>query len=91
MSTEHADRVVLLDDEHVLFEVADNGPGIPASLIDRVFEGFWQAQSDRRGIGLGLAVAKCLVEAHGGTLWVHSAVGRGSRFFFTLPAALPHM
>jgi signal transduction histidine kinase len=78
-----------LDKEQVRFEVADTGPGIPESLIDRLFDRFWQAQTDRRGIGLGLPIAKLLVEAHGGRLWVRSTVGCGSCFLFTLPAAPP--
>jgi signal transduction histidine kinase len=71
---------------HVLFEVTDSGPGIPAAHIEHLFERFWQAgQGDHRGIGLGLPIAKGLVEAHGGTMSVQSTVGAGSTFSFTLP------
>jgi signal transduction histidine kinase len=73
----------------VIFQVADSGPGIPPAQIEHLFEKFWQArQSDHRGVGLGLAIAKGLVEAHGGTISVESTVGAGSTFSFTLPAAI---
>jgi signal transduction histidine kinase len=79
---------VLPEGEVVVFQVVDNGPGIPPDDIERLFDKFWQArQSDRRGAGLGLAIAKGLVEAHGGKLWVESTIGKGSTFSFTLPAA----
>jgi signal transduction histidine kinase len=73
---------------HVVFDVVDDGPGIPPAHVAHLFERFWQApQSDRRGVGLGLAIAKGLVEAHGGTMSVLSTVGAGSTFSFTLPGA----
>ncbi|HEX4681064.1 MAG TPA: GAF domain-containing sensor histidine kinase, partial [Gemmatimonadaceae bacterium] len=66
--------------------VADTGSGIPEEHRARLFERFWQATgTDRRGIGLGLAIARGIVEAHGGKLWVESTVGRGSTFYFTVP------
>jgi PAS domain S-box-containing protein len=66
--------------------VADTGPGIPPDQIEHLFDRFWQARkTDRRGAGLGLAIAKGIVEAHHGRIWVESEVGRGSRFLFTLP------
>jgi signal transduction histidine kinase len=72
----------------VVFLVVDSGPGISPADIEHLFDGFWQArQSDRRGVGLGLAIAKGLVEAHGGKIWVESTLGAGSTFSFTLPAA----
>jgi signal transduction histidine kinase len=73
----------------VVFSVADNGPGIPAEQQSHLFAQFWQARNgDRRGVGLGLAIAKGLVEAHGGRIWVDSAVGRGSTFSFAVPSSL---
>ena len=73
-------------ENEVRFEIADTGPGIPAEQLPHVFGQFWQAnRGDRRGIGLGLAIAKGIVEAHGGLIWVESQVGEGSRFYFTLP------
>ena len=72
----------------VRFAVIDTGPGIPAEQLPHIFGRFWQAKtSDRRGIGLGLAIAKGIVEAHNGRIWVESSVGLGSTFYFTLPVA----
>lgn len=72
----------------VRFGVIDTGPGIPAEQLPHIFGRFWQARtSDRRGIGLGLAIAKGIVEAHNGRIWVESHVGLGSTFYFTLPTA----
>ena len=75
-------------DGEVRFSVIDTGPGIPAEQLPHIFGRFWQARaSDRRGIGLGLAIAKGIVEAHKGRIWVESSVGLGSTFYFTLPIA----
>jgi signal transduction histidine kinase len=75
-------------DGEVRFAVIDTGPGIPAEQLPHIFGRFWQAKSsDRRGIGLGLAIAKGIVEAHSGRIWVESSVGLGSTFYFTLPVA----
>jgi signal transduction histidine kinase len=66
--------------------VTDSGPGIPSEQLPHVFGQFWQAKrTDRRGIGLGLAIAKGIVEAHEGRIWVESTLGEGSSFYFTLP------
>ncbi len=74
--------------EDVLFRVTDTGGGIPPEDQAHLFDRFWQAQkTGRRGAGLGLPIVKGLVEAHGGRIWVESAVGRGSTFFFTIPTA----
>jgi signal transduction histidine kinase len=70
-----------------VFAVIDSGPGIAPADLDRLFEKFWQQRrGDTRGVGLGLAIAKGIVEAHGGRIWVESKVGGGSTFYFTLPA-----
>ncbi len=74
----------------VRFEVADSGPGIPADQITRIFDRFWQGRmGDRRGAGLGLAIAKGIVEAHGGRIGVESREGNGSTFFFEVPRTTP--
>lgn len=69
-----------------LFCIEDNGPGIDPEHRVRIFDIFQQV-SDRKagGAGIGLAVAKRIVEQHGGSIWVESDLGRGSKFFFTLP------
>jgi signal transduction histidine kinase len=78
----------LAAEREVRFAVADTGAGIPPEQLPHVFGQFWQGRrTDRRGIGLGLAIAKGIVEAHGGRIWVESQVGVGSNFYFTLPAA----
>jgi signal transduction histidine kinase len=72
-------------EREVVFSVRDTGPGILAEHQARIFERFWQARTAvRQGAGLGLAIAKGIVEAHGGRIWVESEVGFGSTFFFTL-------
>ena len=74
---------------HVMIEVADQGPGIPAEALPRLFEKFYQAESSAkrtgRGTGLGLYISKRIIEAHGGRIDVRSEPGRGSTFFFVLP------
>ncbi len=73
-------------DQEVVFTVEDTGPGIPAADLPRVFDRFWQArQHGSHGLGLGLAIAKGLAEAHGGRIFVESDEGHGSRFSFTVP------
>jgi signal transduction histidine kinase len=74
--------------QEVHISVTDTGPGIPSHQLEAVFERFWQARSeDRRGLGLGLYISKCIVEAHGGRIWAESQLGVGSTFTFTLPGA----
>jgi signal transduction histidine kinase len=65
--------------------VSDTGKGIAQQNLAAIFERFWQVQRDRRGVGLGLYICKCIVEAHGGRIWATSLPGTGSTFFFTLP------
>jgi signal transduction histidine kinase len=69
--------------------VRDTGGGIPEAMRESVFERFWQVgRNDRRGQGLGLYISRSIVEAHGGTIWVESELGHGSRFYFELPVGL---
>jgi len=69
-----------------LFSVRDNGSGIPLETLDMIFERFWQVgKNDRRGMGLGLYISRCIVEAHGGRIWAESEPGKGSELFFTIP------
>ena len=73
--------------DEIVFSVEDSGPGIAEGDLPHVFDRFWQAsKSSRRGIGLGLAIVKGIVEAHDGRIWVQSAPGRGTTFFFSIPA-----
>ena len=70
------------------FAVSDTGVGIPADKLDAVFGRFVQVKSnDRRGVGLGLYISKCIVQGHGGRIWAESTPGNGSTFYFTLPVA----
>jgi signal transduction histidine kinase len=77
------------NDHRLIISVTDQGIGIPADKLERVFERMYrieQAPSHRTdGLGLGLAICKGLVEAHGGRIWVESKVGEGSTFSFNIP------
>ena len=76
-------------DDDVRVVVHDTGAGIRPELLESVFERFWQVgKNDRRGLGLGLYISRCIVEAHGGVIQAASTPGQGSTFTFTLrPAA----
>ena len=81
------------DRSTVLVEVGDSGIGIAADHHDLVFQEFAQvdasASRQHHGTGLGLTIARRLVELHGGRIWLDSELGRGSRFFFTIPTQPP--
>ena len=72
--------------------VRDDGPGIPPEALDRVFERFYRVDKarsrDQGGTGLGLSIVKHIVHSHGGEVWAKSELGKGTTFFFTLPAAV---
>jgi signal transduction histidine kinase len=69
------------------FDVRDTGPGIAFENRARVFDRFWTQTPGKKGTGLGLFIAKGIVEAHGGRIAVESELGQGAHFFFTLPIA----
>jgi len=75
--------------EEALVAVKDTGIGIPPEEQERIFQRFYQVERSlarhHDGIGLGLSIAKGMVELHGGRIWVESEVGKGSTFYFTLP------
>jgi PAS domain S-box-containing protein len=74
----------------VTVTVADTGHGIAAEHLPHIFDRFWQAQREgRKGLGLGLAIARGIIDAHGGRIWCESKPGAGTTFLFTLPAARP--
>ena len=75
------------EDHRVLLEVEDQCGGLPPEAVERVFEAFSQSGGDRSGFGLGLAITKHAIEAHGGTLTVKNAPPKGCVFVIDLPAA----
>jgi signal transduction histidine kinase len=73
-------------DDHVLCCVSDTGEGIPTDKLEAVFDRFVQlTKNDRRGVGLGLFISKCIVQGHGGRIWAENRMDRGSSFCFALP------
>jgi signal transduction histidine kinase len=71
----------------VRFAVTDNGVGISPTQLALIFERFWQGDDRRTGVGLGLYISRCIVEAHGGKMWAISTPPEGSTFYFTLPGS----
>jgi PAS domain S-box-containing protein len=84
-------KIVVLarkDSDGVVISVLDNGKGITADQLPRVFDRYWQSsRTDRQGAGLGLAIAKGIIETHGGRIWVESKPDEGTAASFTLPTA----
>lgn len=83
-------RIVIrtqLADAAVCVAVRDEGPGIPASELSRVFETFYTTKST--GMGMGLPISRSIVEAHGGRIWAENNPDRGATFSFTIPACPP--
>ena len=90
--TDHGGYVIIrgsLEDNFVKVEVEDNGAGIPAIDLPQIFERFYQVESHltrkHGGMGLGLSVAKAMIDLHGGRIWAESEEGEGSKFIFLLP------
>jgi signal transduction histidine kinase len=82
--------ITQVDDGNIQFAVRDEGPGIEPQALRRIFDRFWQSEPyGRSGAGLGLYIAKGIVERHGGRIWVESQVGAGSTFHFTIPCVPP--
>jgi two-component system sensor histidine kinase KdpD len=78
--------VVSGDPHRITVEVADRGPGLPPGAEERIFEKFYRTgTAPGRGAGLGLAIAKGIVDAHGGRIWAHNLPEGGAAFFFSLP------
>jgi len=91
-SPKHSKVVVKVrsDQKFVNISVLDSGPGIPEKQLSQIFDHFWQARKTAdQGAGVGLAIVKTIVEAHGGTVHAESQVGRGSTFTFSLPRRRP--
>ncbi len=90
-AAEHVEVHLDRESDHVTFTVADDGPGVPESARDRIFDRFVRLDEARSaaagGTGLGLAIVKDIVQRHNGTVMVESAVPHGARFVVTLPAA----
>ena len=82
-------RVEMLSRDQITASVADTGEGVPDDMIGTIFDRFRRADPSRTratgGAGLGLSIAKNLVEAHGGNIWLESSPGAGSKFMFTVP------
>lgn len=77
------------DDKEIRFEVYDSGPGIAKEYFEKIFDKFERITAEKQeGTGLGLPIAKDIVELHKGRIWVESEIGKGSRFIFTLPRDL---
>jgi two-component system sensor histidine kinase KdpD len=79
------------DAEGLRVTIDDCGPGIPSGVLPRVFEPFYRSSSDSgsAGSGIGLAVARGLVAAHGGRIWAENREGGGARFSFVIPSPAP--
>ena len=76
-----------MEGDEVVIEIADDGPGIPPELLDRIYEPFFTTKEVGKGTGQGLALARTTIERHSGSLECDSTVGEGTTFTIRLPAA----
>ncbi|MGQ0834369.1 MAG: sensor histidine kinase [Gammaproteobacteria bacterium] len=75
-----------LHHDNIHVSVQDTGPGVHPDSLPHIFDRFWQAdRTSSAGAGLGLQIAKGIVEAHRGSIWAESELGRGTTFHFTVP------
>ena len=74
------------ENEQILVNVSDTGPGIPPHLAERVFDPFFTTKA--HGTGMGLRISRSIIESHGGRLWAVGSPGRSATFQFTLPAGV---
>lgn len=81
---------VKVDSHEILFWISDSGPGIRDEELSNIFERYWQARASKKigeGSGLGLFIAKRMIEAHQGRIWVNNNPDHGSTFYFTIPSS----
>ena len=76
-------RTEMSSNRSVHVVVCDNGPGVPKEMESKVFEPFYTTK--KSGMGMGLSIARSIVELHGGTIWTNTNTGRGAEFHFSLP------
>ena len=73
------------ENDRILVEIGDNGPGIPDELRKRIFEPFFSTKKEKTGVGLGLAVVYGIIQRHNGKIWLNSQEGKGTTFYIELP------
>jgi two-component system, OmpR family, sensor histidine kinase VicK len=91
LKSQVANTIITDRSKGILFQICDEGQGIPAHKLESIFERFQQVDSSdsrkKGGTGLGLTICRKIIEQHGGRIWAESELGIGSTFSFTLPAA----
>lgn len=78
-------KVTVIDNKAIKFDINDNGIGIAEDDLPYIFNRFYKGKNNKGGSGIGLAVTKAIIEAHGGTIWVESSQGEGTTFYFLIP------
>jgi len=79
----------LPDEQGVRITVSDSGPGVPAGLREAIFEPFFTTKEEQHGTGLGLAVARAIIDRHGGSLTLNPDASKGAEFIIQLPLEAP--